>query len=289
MRLPLLLTAALLGSGFLAWAAAPAGLHPVVLLTPESDAAVKVTSGLLLGAFENGKWLTGKAIAGRLPKTLSWRVQALNGQSQVVSSTQAVTIGEAPCENTGFLDIPAATPFLNYRLATSPALNTRPRPVDVLPVNSAPYRNIVRAELVRRGLPNPVVNITSIARADLDGDGKQEVILAASSYGAEGTSPLTPPPHAGRGDYSLLLLRWVRNNQAQTTVLGQSVFTRDEKDDTEWQMPTLYDLGGIADLNGDGRMELIVTDAYYEGSGAAVLEWTPAGGLKERLNEGCGA
>ena len=55
------------------------------------------------------------------------------------------------------------------------------------------------------------------------------------------------------------------------------------------QVPSRFGLAGVADLNADGRMELVVQDAYYEGEGAAVLEWSPGAGVKERLNEGCGA
>ncbi|MFC6801347.1 hypothetical protein ACFQDE_06025 [Deinococcus caeni] len=42
-------------------------------------------------------------------------------------------------------------------------------------------------------------------------------------------------------------------------------------------MATQYRLAGVADLNGDGRMELVLHDAYYEGADFTVSEWTPAG------------
>lgn len=272
----------------LAGAAAPAGLHPVVLIDPSTEKGEAYS--LVLGAWENGKWLSAKKLTGKFPATARWRVQALSGPAVTLTSMKTMITGEQPCEETGYLVLPASAPFPKFRLATSPALNARPRPVVELPVGLAAYQNLVKAELVKRGLNTAKVNITALVRADLDGNGTQEVIIAASAF-KQGTSWIShfPPPHAGAGDYSLLLLRWVKNGQAQTTVLGESFFTRDEKPDGEdWQMPTQYGLAGIADLNGDGRMELITTDAYYEGSGAAVLEWTPAGGIKERLSEGCG-
>lgn len=288
MRLPpVLLAAALTTLGLAAQAAAPAGLHLVALIDPGADRSA--AQGLVLGAWENGRWLSGKAVAARVPARQAWRVQSLAGVSTTVSSSGPLVTGEAPCEDTAFVPLQAPSPSGRYRLAVSPGLNVRPRPVQVLPSDNRTYQNVVRAELLRRGLTNPVVNVTALVRADLDGNGTQEVIIAASHYRQPGAAPSVPPAHAGKGDYSLLLLRWVQAGQVRTTVLGESLFTRDERSDTDWQMPSLYDLGGVADLNGDGRMELVVTDAYYEGSGAAVLDWSPATGPRTRLNEGCGA
>lgn len=76
-------------------------------------------------------------------------------------------------------------------------------------------------------------------------------------------------------------------------MLAQNVFTKTltqkQLEDGGGQVPSRLGLAGVADLNADGRTELVVQDAYYEGEGAVVLEWSPGAGLKERLNEGCGA
>ena len=134
--------------------------------------------------------------------------------------------------------------------------------------------------MARRGLLSPVLNINSVTRTDLDGNGTLEVIIEASHFRLQTSGNFAPPPRAEAGDYSLLLLRWVRNGQVQTTVLYQNVFTktptRAQLEAGGGQVPSRYGLAGVA-------------DAYYEGEGAAVLEWSPAGGAKERLNQGCGA
>jgi len=101
------------------------------------------------------------------------------------------------------------------------------------------------------------------------------------------------PPSAEAGDYSLVLLRWVGNGKAHTTTLAGKVYTKTPaQKDLEvgnGQVPTQFELAGVADLNADGRMEVVLQDAYYEGDGAAVFEWSPADGRRERLSEGCGA
>ena len=69
---------------------------------------------------------------------------------------------DQPCPETVFLDstLPAASTAAgasDFLLVTPPGLNVRPRPVEVLPTSSAVYREGVRAELSRCGLPSPVL------------------------------------------------------------------------------------------------------------------------------------
>lgn len=294
-------------------AAAPQGPSPVALIMSGSDSRGRATA-LLLGAWQAGRWQAPAAALPLLKVSQPWRMQSLGqsgkagqpgaagqpgraGQTLLRTGGAALPRGE-PCPETVFLDfiLPAASVAASpsdFLLVTAPGLNVRPRPVEVLPTQSAVYRESVRAELVRRGLPSPVLSVNSVTRADLDGDGTLEVIIEASHFRLQDTGNFTPPPSAEAGDYSLLLLRWVKNGQVQTTVLYQDVYTRTptqaELDAGGGQVPSRYGLAGVADLNNDGRMELVVADAYYEGEGAAVLEWSPTIGAKERLSQGCGA
>jgi hypothetical protein len=45
----------------------------------------------------------------------------------------------------------------------------------------------------------------------------------------------------------------------------------------------------MADLNGDGWMEVVVDTTHYEGFGVTVYELQPEGTLGEVLSRGCGA
>ena len=287
-------------------AAAPQGPSPAALIMSGPDSRGHATA-LLLGAWQAGQWQAPAAALPLLKGSQPWRMQSLGqpdraGQPTKPGQTLLRTGGAAlptdqPCPETVFLDfiLPAAFATANasdFLLVTSPELKVRPRPVEVMPTRSAVYRQSVRAELARRGLPSPVLNINSVTRTDLDGDGRLEVLIEASHFRLQASGNFAPPPRAEAGDYSLLL-RWVNNGTVQTTVLYQNVFTKTptqaQLEAGGGQVPTRFGLAGVADLNGDGRMELVVADAYYEGEGAAVLEWSPAMGAKERLNQGCGA
>jgi hypothetical protein len=50
-----------------------------------------------------------------------------------------------------------------------------------------------------------------------------------------------------------------------------------------------FSVGAVADLNGDGRMEIVLTNAYYEGIGVEVWEYVDDDlGLVPQISAGCG-
>ncbi|MEF2279738.1 hypothetical protein V3W47_15690 [Deinococcus sp. YIM 134068] len=264
-------------------AAVPTVPVPVFVLLPGDEGRAS-----LLGVWEGGRWLGDGNAARRVRAGATYRVQGLSGPATTARGGRAEYFG-VPCENAfGVALTPEVRPA-NFTVVTPTGVRTRPRPVTVLPTTGAVYREAVRAELVRRGLPNPVVHLTRVVRADLDGNGTDEVIVEASRFAER--SGLFPPPTGQPGDYSLLLLRQVVGGRVRTSVLGAEVVSKAYDPDSTEPMPlaTLHALAGLADLNGDGRMEVLTFGAYYEGYGLTASEWTPGGGLKTRLETGCGA
>lgn len=243
----------------------------------------------LLGGWQ-GRWLTAQQIAAALKGGAVYSAQALNGNTRLVRGTAPVSFG-VPCEQVYGVPLEKNVVISSLEVLFAPKLNVRPRPVVALSTLNSTYREATRQELVKLGLKNPNVRLIGVTRTDLDGNGTDEVIIEASSY-ADRHDDLLPPPVGKPGDYSVLLLRQLRGGVTVTSVLASHVAPR-----TEWKpagnsaMPvaSLYRLAGIADLNGDGRMELIIYDSYYEGHNFTVSEWTPDRGEQIRLSAGCGA
>ncbi|WP_415785675.1 hypothetical protein [Deinococcus saxicola] len=149
----------------------------------------------------------------------------------------------------------------------------------------------MRAELIERGVRNPDVQLVGLTRADLDGDGTQEVIVEETHYGER--FGVFPPPIGQPGDYSIVLLRHVVRGHSLTLTLGADIALQAplKPDDTFKTRPlaNVIQLAGVAGLSGDGHMELVLFGAYYEGSSYTVQEWTPARGLTDPpLETGCG-
>ena len=71
------------------------------------------------------------------------------------------------------------------------------------------------------------------------------------------------------GDYSLILLRKVINGKLVTIPIEE--FLRGNEKDPIME-PTLYTLKGAFDVNGDGKMEMVIGWQYISGSGSEICE-----------------
>lgn len=158
-----------------------------------------------------------------------------------------------------------------------------PRLARAVNKSQAVYVDAVRDLLKSKGIAKPVIHITQLLRVDLDGDGVDEVVLSATHFA--GDSAKLPTPHsATAGSYSFVLLRRVVDGRVQTQVIDGEFYPQTKED---W-VPNRYRLDGLLDLDGDGRLEIIVGSAYYEGGGTAV--WcVEAGKINKVLHVECGA
>jgi hypothetical protein len=113
-----------------------------------------------------------------------------------------------------------------------------------------------------RGLRKSPANLGQAFEVDLDGDGTAETVLSAGHYIGEGGE--TEPEI---GTYSFLLVRKTTGGKARTMFVGGNLIAsrRDYYDGD-------YEVSGFADLNGDGKMEIIANVGGYEENGAKVFE-----------------
>ena len=156
----------------------------------------------------------------------------------------------------------------------APMQRRLPREVPV-----APLQSVVAQWLRAHGVKNPQVTIVKAWSADLDGDGKREVLISAMRHFGKGGVPSVMRLGVRAGDYSLLLVR----RGTQIVAVDSQIYPRDKAD----VVPTVRELAALLDLNGDGKMEIVVRGQYYEGSWAEVFEWR-GGKPKAILHSGCG-
>ena len=165
-------------------------------------------------------------------------------------------------------------------LAVSGVETPRPRDVEILSPASNVYRQAAAEVVKNQGLNDPDVQVVQVVRADMDGDGKDEVIVVAER--------LTDKQglFAQAGDYSFVFVRRLVDEVPVTTVVSESIPST-EPDSTPFI--NSQRVAAIADLNGDGRMELAVSLRYYEGAGMNFYEMERGGTFPEVLRSGCGA
>ena len=128
-----------------------------------------------------------------------------------------------------------------------------------------------------RKLANPVLKFKDVLRGDLNDDGKLETLVVAEKY-AQGGNGLGVPDEAKVGDYSVVLIVSESAGKPTALRLASEVYPP-VKPAAEPSPPNVRRIIGVLDLNGDGKMEVIVQWQYYEGGGFDVYSFD---GLRAR-------
>jgi hypothetical protein len=154
-----------------------------------------------------------------------------------------------------------------------------PRPRGVENFDSSDTYPPHAAEVARgQGATTPPT-VTQVFRTDVDGDGTDEVVVAAEHI--SDPDGLTP---AG-GDWSIVFLRRVVGDDVVSDVLAASVVGGDGGGSLE-----RIQVSTVADLNGDGRLELVLSGRSGAGEWTAVQALAGddmTSGMAEVLRSGC--
>jgi len=228
----------------------------------------------LIGGVQNGKWLTAQQTATKLKDTAEFFLIGWNGVEE-----GSITVGkrgeiEDVCQNFYRMKFDLT---MDAGVAIGSTAKWNPMPRVPQAVDSAAYKKIVADVLKTKGIAKTIVKIEQAYRVDLEGDGRDEVILVSTFY-KNGLSS-----KANVGDYSFVLLRKIVGKTVQNIIVSGDFVKRK----IDFGAPNQYMLSSIADLDGDGKMEIIIYGEYYEGSWAEIYEMK---GNKptQVLETGCG-
>ncbi|MFL5383764.1 MAG: hypothetical protein ACJ8GN_14690 [Longimicrobiaceae bacterium] len=219
---------------------------------------VDARRGYLLGVVVNGVWRDAERAASLVRGGERYRVFA-GGRAVGVATGSRPEPGE-PCDDARIVTL---TPEVeDGDVAVVGGWNVRPRAVSpgdaANPAYAADVRRLARAH----GIANPEVRITRVVRADLDGDGTEEAIVSATRAAEQlGWA-------ARAGDYSMVFVRKLVQGVVRTIVLEETYHPRS----SPTAVPSVSELGGVYDLDGDGAYEIIVRSRYYEGDSAGIYK-----------------
>jgi len=241
------------------------GFLAVILLSVIANAQVvpilDLKSGGLIGGVKNGQFTNAETTFKGMKAEQEYGIIDLaNGKSQ---DDLIIKISEpdVPCEDFYFISTELQT-RTGIAVGNNASWNTLPRTVTNMSLNDKTYLNIVSGILKSKGLTRAIARIEQAVKIDLEGDGVDEVLIAANSY-SENISP-----SAKIGDYSFVLLRKIVKGKVQNIMISEEYI----KKNIDFGAPSQFEISAIADLNGDGKMEIVVYGEYYEGSGATVYE-----------------
>jgi peptidoglycan hydrolase-like protein with peptidoglycan-binding domain len=230
----------------------------------------------LIGATEQGRWLDSST-AGPLIGTQQYQLLTTMGDTSTATGTITRSDLGDICPDLFIVEL---QPQLDRRntigIGSGATHALQPRPLTQLDLTSADYDNAITDALHAVGLSNATIGLVQGFQTDIDGDGTQEVVLTAE-HRAEGTEHVTPSAKAG--DYSAVMLV----KDGKTTLVAYEVQTKD----VEFGAPLEFRVLGVADLNGDSRMDLVVSSSYYEGTTTIVYDLLPEG-PREAISTGCG-
>jgi hypothetical protein len=174
-------------------------------------------------------------------------------------------------------------PFPSRSIAVAGVVDPRPRPVEVLEPSAAVYRESAAAVVAGLGVSDPAPQAVQAVRGDLDGDGVAEEVVVVERV-RDHTRLV-----GSADDYAVVFLRRVGGGEVETSVITSSIASS-IADPLPRTAPVIdvYRLSALADLNGDGRMEIVLNGGWYEGSWTAVHELRPDGTVPEALYVQCG-
>lgn len=223
-------------------------------------------TGYVLGGSHAGKWLDVNTTAAVLGGTESYRIYDLTKElGTTVGSKPEANDGNDPCPDIRRIELQPA-PNSPNSILVSGSWNALPRVPREEATTSPVYVQAVTDLLKANGIAQPDVQLTKVIRIDLEGDGTEEVLIAADRHA--GVNP--PAPSIAVGDYSLVALRKLVNGKVETIILASEYHTKAE----EFAAPYTFTLVATPDLNGDGTLEIVMKSAYYEGSGITVFSVT---------------
>ena len=243
----------------------PADVHPII----------EIETGYFFGGSKNGKWIKAEKAAKSTGKKTTYEVYGLTKKAGQITAGKPKSVDE-PCPDT--LTVPLSSKPKDGVIGLAASWNALPRAVVIADATQPVYVDAVRDFLRARGIADPKVQITRILRVDLDGDGEEEVLITATNYFTEDKSdhsaapfPEAPIDSPRPGSYSIVILRRLAAGKVQTQLVAGEVYPKPD----EPVAPNVYQIAAVLDLDGDGKLELVVHSFYYEGGQTTIYRCDP--------------
>ena len=232
----------------------------------------------LMGGVQNGRWVAPAKVKPTLKSETEFMLVGRNGVEEGGVTLAKKGEREDVCQDFTRMEFELKQDH-GVAIGSGAKWNPAPRIPKAIDRNNAAYKTAVTSFLRKKGIPRPVVRIQEIFRIDLEGDGVEEVVLSATHY-KKGLSS-----NASIGDYSFVIVRKAVGKTVTDHLLDGDFILKK----VDFGAPTENHISAISDLNGDGKMEIVLYGLYYEGEFASAYEMKNGRPVKIKEFEiGCG-
>jgi len=166
-------------------------------------------------------------------------------------------------------ELDGALPTFGFEAIASTADGPlQPRSIEAAEIDGDEYQSIASSLFRPRPWLDPSQGeVVQAVRADLDGDGVDEVIIVYER--------VADPSRGQPGDFSLVFSR--TENKGETGAKDDVLFSYATPGGTIDTSPAQARVAAIADLNGDGRMEVVLRSSVNGTAVIDVVEWSASG------------
>jgi len=219
------------------------GYHPIANLD----------GGYLVGGVIDGKWGDATAISAHITGIQPCKIYSLDSQT-----VRTIPLKISDSETGGAIYISEKVQAMTVGVVAE--WNPWPRFPKVLAAGrNTIYRDEVKKLLKQRSIITGDIALTQVIRVDLDGDGVDEVLLTATT---SRDGYLTDGVGVRSKDFSLAVVRKVEHGKVVNHLL-KCVFAPNIKHfDFIDIMPCTYTIIGVLDIDGDGKMEILLREQY---------------------------
>lgn len=144
-----------------------------------------------------------------------------------------------------------------YDMAISADWDLFPRGYQSLDTDQPEYLSLAEEMIAGEGVADPVTELKQVISVDLDGDGTDEILIAADNT-VDGQFE-----QVGKGDNAVLIFRKMIDGQPVDQLVDSYILTEDLDYASVYRI--LYETMTCADLDGDGVLEVVIKSWYYEG------------------------
>ena len=257
----------------------------------QNDSVLIAHNNYLVGATKNGKWLKDTDVPNEFGKPSKFigfdsfeigeKPSAIYGTlGQLGCSANLFYFSESAKVPENVFDETTLKPIL--AISANAKWNPLPRTARKIAPTNITYQKIALNFLKTKKINVKTIKLENAFSVDLEGDGADEIFLEATNY-KDKNGEISATARAG--NYSFVLMRKIVGGKPKDFLIeGEFHPKKPEIEDYISE----FNLSAFADLNGDGKMEVILEGSYsYAGVSTEIYE-SSKNALKKVLSVECG-